>query len=194
MELPVDKNKLQLEITNWPKGSRWQIFTILVALLGYGVTWYLDRQTRLEQIHDQKIQFERQELQDSINRKMVAYEKVETAISNIRRIWYIARAKCAFDTSYATDPQKIEAVNLERWNARIDLMRASYGLDIVFKKNVLKTKIWDFNTWERQTKNICAPNSPTEEEYIKEQVGITKILSDSIEQEQAKLTNVSTQD
>lgn len=190
-----DGQKIELEITNWPKASsKIPMLTVLVALLGYGITWYADRQTTLEKIHDDKVQFERQQLQASIDRKMVAYEKVEKAISNIRRIWYIARAKCAYDKSYATDPRKIEAVNLERWNARIDLMVESYRLDMSsFDETDAIKEIWNFNQWERQIKNICALNTPGEQDYIERQVQITKSLSHAIKLSQQRLAALGKQ-
>lgn len=192
-DLLKEASKHQLEITNWPKQSQTGIIvTILIALLGYGFTWYIDRQERLEQIQDERVRFERQQIQDSINRKIEIYDKVENSISNIRRIWYLARAKCAYDQTYATNPKKIEEVNLQRWSARIDLMGESYKLSLKYPETSLEKEIYEFNTWESGIRNICSPDSPSGEIYREKQAAITKSMIAKLVAEQKRLLDIST--
>jgi hypothetical protein len=151
------------------------IVTLLLGILGYSVTWYLDY------LNTQKEQL-RQDIADKISE----YKDLSDAISAFRITREEIVEACQFNPKLGVNPTSVYEANRRRLVAEMNLAEASARAYFAFGNDLVGV-INSINDSHDTVKNVCDKDTPTDGDYRKMHMQALQIMRGVIEKEQTLL-------
>ena len=149
----------------------------LIAVFGIILVYYSNHEDRLAKINSFYLQ-----------QKLIKAQSINDAIIDLRAINQQIRMLCIYNNQYPKNEfyNKKLTIELERFKARANLVKAYNGADYIFNQQIFDA-IKTFVKNDENIKDICASNSPDDSLWQSWQRPIDEQIKNSIADSQSAL-------